>query len=129
LGLSTERIARACARRPWVTLGAWILALVLGIGTFASLLDLTTEGEITSDPESEQGYSLIGRHFPPDPGNEYVTELVLVRSRTLNVDDPRFRTKVEDLLGEIRASGSPTTWTASTRAATAPSSPTTGRRR
>ena len=103
--LSTERIARTCARRPWVTLGAWVLALALGIGTTASLLDLTTEGEVTSNPESEQGYALIGRHFPPDPQNEYVNELILVSSPSLNVDDPRFRSKVETLLEEVRASG------------------------
>ena len=26
--LSTERLARACARRPWRTLAVWVLALV-----------------------------------------------------------------------------------------------------
>jgi putative drug exporter of the RND superfamily len=103
--LSTERIARACARRPWVTLGAWVLALILAIGTVASLLDLTSEGEVTSNPESEQGYDLIGQHFPPSPEDEYVDELVLVRSESLTVDDRAFRAKVDSVLDQIRSSG------------------------
>jgi uncharacterized membrane protein YdfJ with MMPL/SSD domain len=103
--MSTERIARACARRPWTTLGAWMLALVLGIATVVTLLDLTTEDEITSNPESEQGYDAIGRHFPPDPQEEYVNELILVRSSTLSVEDAAFRDKVEALLADVQESG------------------------
>jgi RND superfamily putative drug exporter len=97
-------MARACARRPWVTVGAWVLALVLAVGTVVAFLDLTSEGELTSNPESEQGYELIGRHFPPSAKDEYVNELVLVRSSSLTVDDDAFRTKVASLLDEIRAS-------------------------
>ena len=102
---STENLARTCARRPWTTIGVWVLALVVAIGTIVGLLDLTSEGEITSNPESEQGYDLIGRHFPPDPQNEYVNELILVRSESLTVDDPAFRNKVEVVLGDVRATG------------------------
>jgi uncharacterized membrane protein YdfJ with MMPL/SSD domain len=105
LSLSTESIARACARRPWLTLGIWVGAVVLAIATTAALLDLTSEGEITSNPESEQGYALMGRHFPPDPGSEYVNELILVRSPSMTVDDPRFRNKVDRVLDAVRASG------------------------
>jgi RND superfamily putative drug exporter len=105
MALSTERLATACARRPWVTLGAWVLALVLGVATIASLLELTSEGELTSNPESEQGYAAIGRHFPPDPEDEFVNELVLVRSATLTIDDPAFRAAVNRLVADIEASG------------------------
>ncbi|MGH3110132.1 MAG: MMPL family transporter [Gaiellaceae bacterium] len=101
--MSTERIARACARRPWTTLGAWVVALVLAVGTVVALLDLTSEGEITSNPESERGHEAIGRHFPPDPNEEFVDELILVRSATLAVDEPTFRTKVETLVADVRA--------------------------
>ena len=103
--MSTEGLARACARRPWVTLGAWVLALVLAVVTIAALLDLTSEGELTSNPESEQGYEAIGSHFPPDPNDEYVNELILVRSETATVDDPAFRDKVGALLAEVESSG------------------------
>jgi len=105
MALSTERIATACARRPWRTLGAWVLALVLGVATIASLLELTSEGEITSNPESEQGYDALGRHFPPIPDPEFVNELILVRSSSLTVDEPAFRDKVGTLLAAVQSSG------------------------
>ena len=103
--MSTERLARACARRPWTTLAAWVLALVVGIATIGALLDLTSEGELTSNPESERGYEAIGRHSPPDPNEEYVNELILVRSETSTVDDPAFRDKVGAIFAEVESSG------------------------
>ena len=103
--LSTEHLARACATRPWLTVGAWVLALVLAIATIVALLDLTAEGELTSNPESETGYDAIGRHFPPDPNEEYVTELILVRSGRMTVDDTAFRAKVGAVLARVRQSG------------------------
>lgn len=105
MSLSTEGIARACARRPWLTIGAWLAALILAVGTIVVLLDLTSEGELTSNPESEQGYQLIGEYFPPSPEDEYVNELVIVRSESLTVDDPAFSTKVDEVLDEIQVSG------------------------
>jgi uncharacterized membrane protein YdfJ with MMPL/SSD domain len=103
--LSTERLARACATRPWRTVGVWVLALVLAIATIVALLDLTTEGELTSNPESERGYEAIGRHIPPDPNEEYVNELILVRSGRMTVDDKAFRDKVGAVLASVQQSG------------------------
>ena len=103
--LSTERLARACAGHPWRTVAAWVLALVLAVATIVALLELTSEGELTSSPESEQGYDAIGRHFPPDPSEEYVNELILVRSATLTVDDRAFRDKVDAVVTDVRQSG------------------------
>ena len=79
--LSTESLARASARRPWLTLGLWVAALVVAIAAVVLLLDLTTSGEVTSNPESEQGYAAIGRHFPPDPEEEFVVEPAMIRHR------------------------------------------------
>ncbi len=107
LTLSTEHLARVSARRPWATVGVWGLGFVLAIGAIALLLGsvLTSEGGITSNPESEQGYALLGRHFPPDPNAEYVDEFMVVRSRRLTVDDPAFRRKVEAVFAAVRTSG------------------------
>jgi uncharacterized membrane protein YdfJ with MMPL/SSD domain len=103
--LSTERIARACARRPGRTLAVWLLALFVAVGAIGALLELTTEGSITSNPESEQGYEAIGRHFPPDPTSDYVNEFIVVRSERLTVDDPAFRDKTLKVLDAVQASG------------------------
>ncbi|MGH3104919.1 MAG: MMPL family transporter [Gaiellaceae bacterium] len=103
--LSTETIARASARHPWRTTGAWLLALLIAVGLVVTLLGdaLTTEGDVTNDPESERAYELMVERFPPDP--DFVTELVVVRSATLTVDDAAFRRKVEELAEAIRATG------------------------
>jgi putative drug exporter of the RND superfamily len=101
----TGRLARACARRPWRTLALWGVVLVLSIGAIAGLLGetLTTEGEMTNDPESYRAYELIEQHFPPS--DDYVNELVVVRSRTVGVSDPAFRAKVEELAAAIEDTG------------------------
>lgn len=99
-----------------------MLTLVLAVVMIAALLDLTTEGELTSNPESEQGYEAIGRHFPPDPNEEYVDELILVRSERLTVDDAAFRGTVGAVLAEVRQSGVADNAESSTRAGTSRSS-------
>ena len=93
----------AAARRPGRTIGVWTLTVVVAIGVIALLLPsaLTTEGEVTSTPESEQAYELISARIPPD--EDYVNELVIVHSPRLEVDAPAFETKVRELRGEIEA--------------------------
>jgi uncharacterized membrane protein YdfJ with MMPL/SSD domain len=105
VAFSTEHIARACARHPWRTLGSWVVALALSVGAVVALLDLTSEGNVTSNPESQQGYSLIDEHFPPDPSAEWVNELIIIHSQNGTVAEPGFRKKVEALLADVRANG------------------------
>ena len=83
-----------------------MLALVASIAVIVALLGsaLTTEGEMTNDPESYRGYDAIAEHFPFDPA-EAVNELVVVRSARATVDAPAFRKHVEDLEFELQASG------------------------
>ena len=89
--MSPKALARACSLHPKRTLLAWAVALVLAIGAVATSLGdvLTTEGEVTNNPESEQGYTEIARYFPPS--GDYVNELVVVRSASLTVNDSGFR--------------------------------------
>jgi RND superfamily putative drug exporter len=81
------------------------VAIVLSVGAIAGLLgsSLTTDAEMTNDPESYRGYDVLDAHFPPS--TDYVDELVVVRSRTATVDDAPFRAKVESLAGAIEATG------------------------
>ena len=101
----TGRLARASSRHPWRTLALWGITIVLSVGAIAVLLGdtLTTDAEMTNDPESYRGYDLLGAHFPPS--NDYVNELVVVRSRLLPVDDPAFRARVQALAGSIERTG------------------------
>jgi RND superfamily putative drug exporter len=101
----TGRLARASSRHPWRTLALWTVAILVSVGAIVTLLGgtLTTDAKMTNNPESYRGYDLLGAHFPPS--NDYVNELVVVRSRLLRVDDPAFRAKVESLAGAIDVTG------------------------
>jgi hypothetical protein len=55
--------------------------------------DLTTESEVTNNPESEQAYQLMGSRVPFNP-DEQVNELIVVRTDDPTVDDARFEQKV-----------------------------------
>lgn len=99
--LSTRGLTAASARHPWRTIAAWLVALVLGFGAIVTMLEFTSEGAITANPESEQAYDLLGERVPPEPSEEVVDEVIVVRSSGLTVDDPRFRRKVTELAAEI----------------------------
>ncbi len=102
----TRRLARASAARPWRTLGLWGAALVASIAVIAVLLGsaLTTEGEMTNDPESYRGYELLAEHFPAAP-DEVVNEVVIVRSATGTVDDADVGRRVTALAAALEATG------------------------
>ena len=100
-----ERLARAVGRHPARVVLLWLLAVVASIGAIAILLPsaLTTEGEVTNEPESVQAYNLMSERFPPD--EDYVNELVIVHSPELEVDAPAFEAKVRQLRAGIEALG------------------------
>jgi RND superfamily putative drug exporter len=99
---AVQRLAVVCARHPWRTFAAWGVVLVLSVAAAATLLGsaLTTEGEVTSHPESVKGMDLIDDRFP---ARDEVTEMVVVRSSTGSVDGREFQQTVEDLRQDIAA--------------------------
>src|SRR6266542_1863986 len=101
----TERMARACSRHPWRTIGAWVGAVLLAVAALALLLgDLTTNGHPTNNPESQRADAMIGRAFPPNPALA-ASDLVVVSSPRYTVDAPQFRTFVPRLVTDGRATG------------------------
>ena len=82
-GLSTEAFARRSARRPWITIGLWVVTLVAAFMLVGSLLEkgLTTEFVFVSTPEPQKGVELIEelRGFPSAP----TTSLLSNRTRSL----------------------------------------------
>jgi RND superfamily putative drug exporter len=97
---ATQRLATACATHRWRTIGGWLAVLVLALAANALFLGsaLTTEGNMTTEPDSVKGFDLLDERFP---GRDAATELVVVRSESVTVDDPAFRTRVADLRREI----------------------------
>ena len=100
----TEFLARVSARRPWVTIGVWLVVLVVALALIRSLLPsaTTTEFRLGSSYESQRASALLeDRLRGPKP----LAELVIVQSPTLTVDDPEFRAKVESIHARITALG------------------------
>ncbi|MCY3645947.1 MAG: MMPL family transporter [Chloroflexi bacterium] len=97
----TDALARICARRPWWTVALWGLAVLVGLVLVRELLGsaTTTELTLTTEVEADTATSLLDTRLRPVP--EPVTEVVVVQSDSLTVDDPAFREKVESVFTEI----------------------------
>ena len=118
--LSTGALARRSARRPWLTIGAWLGALVVAGFLIVSFLGdaLTTEADVTNTPESRAAELLVEERMPGSADEP--DEVVVVRSGERSVDDPAFRAHVDALAraGGKRSARSrprPTTPTATSR--------------
>ena len=61
LRISPEPIVRLSARRPWTTIGVWIVVLIIAMGLRVALFDdaITTEFAFTSNPDSKRADELI----------------------------------------------------------------------
>ncbi len=105
INLSTEALARGASRRPWITIGAWMLALVPALVLTGTLLidSLSTDFSPTNDPESERANKLLEQRL--GDSEDFITEMVIVRSNTLEVDDPAYRTFVEELFDSLTGLG------------------------
>ena len=97
----TDSLARICARRPWWTVALWGLAVLVGLVLVRELLGsaTTTELTLTTEVEADTATNLLDTRLRPVP--EPVTEVVVVQSDSLTVDDPAFREKVESVFAEI----------------------------
>ena len=106
LNLSTAGPARASARHPWRTIGAWLGVLGAAIVLMGALLgdalatDVTT---LTNNLESAQADDLLRERL--GDANSTIGEIAVVRSATLTVDDPAYRAYVERLYGDLTALG------------------------
>ncbi len=97
-------LARFSARRPLLTIGLWVLALVVSLGLIDRLLDTatTTDFRLAGRYESEKASALLEDRLR---GPRQLTELVVVQSPSLTVDDAAFRTKVESIAADVTALG------------------------
>jgi putative drug exporter of the RND superfamily len=99
----TERLATAAARKPGLTIAAWIAGVVVSVALIVFFLGdaLSGEAEQLNNPESEQAYQLIEERIPPTP--EFTTDVVLVRSDSLTVEDPAFRRTIDQVISDLQA--------------------------
>jgi uncharacterized membrane protein YdfJ with MMPL/SSD domain len=103
----TERLAVWSSRRPWLTLASWAVVLIAAIAITAAFVGdaLSGDEEITSDTDSKRADELRSERFAGERRGRGVTEVIVVRSRTATVDQPRFERRVKALAAEVRAAG------------------------
>src|SRR3954452_21833243 len=101
---STEGLARDSAVHPKRTVALWGTAVLVSFVVIALLLGsaLTSDGDVTSNPDSKQAAALIRDSFPPSPTP---SEIVVVRSDRYTVDQPEFQAKVRSLSDRSAALG------------------------
>ena len=103
----TESLARISSRRPWVTIGIWLAAVLVALGVVGQLLPTATTTELRIIPRFGEvgsvtaGELLEGSAIEPPPA-----EVVIVRSQALTVDDAAFRAKVDEVTAALRGLGS-----------------------
>lgn len=96
----TQSLARFSARRPIVTIGAWIVLVVIALAIIGQLLAsaTTTELKLSGGFESAKAVAALERlRGGPEP----ISEVIVIQSETLTVDDPAFAAKVNSVLLEI----------------------------
>lgn len=94
----TGRLSAASARRPWLTLTLWLVAVVGLAGAASSLQLVDDEGGNTF--ESDKAYALWEQH---NPHAVTPTETIVVSSQTLTAQDPAFAEYVDDLVAAARS--------------------------
>ena len=99
--LSPETLARASSRHPGRTVLIWLLILVAGVASAATLLGpaLTTDFDFTNNPEAKRAQSILeDRKLAED----IVTETFVVAGESAGAtEDPAFVERVNGLLGSL----------------------------
>ncbi|MCY4448927.1 MAG: MMPL family transporter [Chloroflexi bacterium] len=99
----TEALARISSRRPWITIGVWLLLVLVALGIVGQLLPTATTTELRIIPRfGEVGSVTVSELLEGSPIEPPPAEVVIVRSGTLTVDDDAFKAKVDEVNGKLR---------------------------
>jgi uncharacterized membrane protein YdfJ with MMPL/SSD domain len=103
--LSPRRLAAISVARPRFVLAVWGVVALLGFVLIGGLLGsaLSSESDVTNNPESKQAQDLIDTRLPE---RDALDEVVIVRSDELTVSSPAFRARVRSLVERLEESGS-----------------------
>ena len=101
----TERLARACAARPRLTLALWGVAVFIALALVAtSLHGLSSQGKVVGNPESTKAKQAIARAFPGVVASEK-QDVIVVTSSRYAVGSPQFRAFGRHLVSALTATG------------------------
>jgi putative drug exporter of the RND superfamily len=100
----TERVARACASRPWRVLGGWVVAVVASVVLIGTFLGdaLTSTAEVATPTDSKRADALLAARMGSGAAP---SEVVVVRSQTLTADEPAFQDQLQRLRQQALATG------------------------
>jgi RND superfamily putative drug exporter len=96
------RLARASARRPWLTLGLWAVVLVFALqlaGQAGEHVQLLSRNLVTL--ESDAGRELDREHRSAADGSETYVETVIVTSQELRAGQPAFDAAVTSVVDTV----------------------------
>jgi RND superfamily putative drug exporter len=102
--INPEALARASSRHPWRTLVIWVLVIAASVAAMVPLLGgvLNNDIEFTNRPESVRAQEIIDERFATETAG-VGTEYVIVSSEDVQIDDPEYRSFVEELQGALAA--------------------------
>ena len=96
----TQYLARISAQRPLVMIGLWVVLVVVALLIVSRLLASATTTELTLSGSFESAKATAALEELTG-GPAPITEIVVIQSETLTVDDPAFAAKVNEIYGEI----------------------------
>ncbi len=96
----TQYLARISAQRPLVMIGLWVVLVVIALLIVSRLLASATTTELTLSGSFESAKATAALEELTG-GPAPITEIVVIQSETLTVDDPAFAAKVNEIYGEI----------------------------
>ena len=102
--LSTENLARISAAHPWRVIVIWAIVFLVAGGLAGTLFAnvITTEIKFINDPESDLAQTFLEDRLR---GERMVTDVLMLRSADLTVDEAAYRQAVEEIAGNISALG------------------------
>jgi uncharacterized membrane protein YdfJ with MMPL/SSD domain len=101
--LSTEGLARAASRRPWLTIGVWLVAVAISFVCIVLLLgDALASERVLAGTDSDRGTSLLAERLPEPEGAD---ELIVVRSTGETADEEAISKRVDEVAEQVNATG------------------------
>ena len=102
--ISSEKLARESARRPWLVVGVWIAAAIVSSVLWFELIESGTtqgQGQFTVEPEAVRAQRLLVESGLREESRD--TEVMVIRHDSLTVDDPQFRNRIDKVHAEVLA--------------------------
>src|SRR4051794_8469594 len=94
------RLAHVCKAHPWLTFGAWLVALVLLQGIAAGVGTKKISSFRLPGTESQRAYDLLADHFPAAKGD---TDQIVYRAKRGTLQDAATKRAIDASLKEVAA--------------------------